>query len=44
MTLIADHNNTPLASPRDIHLVGGLLPTEPFPENCDSDRSNGEAT
>lgn len=28
--LIADRDVTPLASPRDIHLLAGDLPTEPF--------------
>ncbi|WP_063047856.1 DNA-processing protein DprA [Nocardia pseudovaccinii] len=40
--LIADQDLTPVASPRDIYLVGGLLPAEPFPEDSDLDRPNGE--
>ncbi|SNY74199.1 DNA recombination-mediator protein A [Nocardia amikacinitolerans] len=40
--LIADHDLTAIASPRDIHLLAGPLPSEPFPQDSDADRSNGE--
>lgn len=40
--LIADHDITPVASPRDIHLLAGGLPTEPFPEPTGPDRPNAD--
>ncbi|MGW4325897.1 DNA-processing protein DprA [Nocardia sp. NPDC004573] len=40
--LIADHDVTPVASPRDIYLLAGDLPTDPFPGDDAPDRPNGE--